>query len=150
MTLVRWNPAMPARCAPSREVVNSMTNWDSFFNEILGLSPAANSDWTPAVDVREEQDRYLVKADLPGLSKENIELTFENDVLTISGERKSEAEKDEGRVHRTERYHGKFTRSMRFPGDVKHEEIDASFRDGVLEIALPKADEARKRKIDVK
>jgi HSP20 family protein len=146
MTLVRWTPQAPARLAPMREMENWLTNWD----ELFGLAPAAKTDWIPAVDVREEQDRYLVKVDLPGMTKEDIELTYENDVLTIGGERKAETEKDDGRVHRTERFCGKFTRSMRFPNDVKHEQIDAAFRDGVLEITLPKAEEARKRKIEVK
>jgi HSP20 family protein len=136
MTLVRWTPRMPAPVAPMREMENWLTNWD----ELFGLAPASKSDWIPAVDVREEQDRYLVKVDLPGMTKDEIELTYENDVLTIGGERKAEAEKDDRRVHRTERFHGKFTRSMRFPTDVKHEQIEAGFRDGVLEITLPKAE----------
>jgi len=127
-----------------------MQTWENFFDESSGLSPATKCDWIPALDVREEQDRYRVTVDLPGMTKEDIELTFENDVLNITGERKSEVEKDEGRLHRSERYYGKFTRALRFSGDVKHQEIDANFKDGVLTITLPKAEEARKRKIEVK
>lgn len=150
MTLVRWTPRVPARCSPSREMTNLMQGWESLFDESFGLAPATKCDWMPALDVREEQDRYRVTVDLPGMAKDDIELTYENDVLTITGERKSELEKDEGRLHRSERYYGKFTRSLRFSGDVKHPEIDANFKDGVLAITLPKADEARKRKIEVK
>lgn len=150
MTLVRWTPRVPARCAPSREMTNLMQNWESMFDESFGLAAANQCDWMPALDVREEQDRYRVAVDLPGMSKADIELTYENDVLTVTGERKSQVEKDEGRLHRSERYYGTFTRALRFPGDVKHQEIDANFKDGVLEITLPKADETRKRKIEVK
>jgi HSP20 family protein len=150
MTLVRWNPRAVARCSPAREMVGMTDTWNSLVDEFLGLSPATKCDWMPAADVREESDRYVVTVDLPGLAKDDVELSFENDVLTISGERKSELQKDEGRVHRSERYYGKFTRAMRFPGDVRHQDISASFTNGVLEVSLPKAEEARKRKIEVK
>jgi HSP20 family protein len=127
-----------------------MQNWESLLDESVGLAPATNSDWMPAADVREDQDRYRVTVDLPGMTKEDVELTYESDVLTITGERKSELEKSDGRLHRSEVSYGKFVRALRFPGDVKHQEIDANFKNGVLEISLPKAEEARVRKIEVK
>jgi len=150
MTLVRWTPRTPSRCSPSRDYAGMMSNWETMFDEFFGLPPAAPSDWMPALDVREEQNGYRVKVDLPGMSKSDLQLSFENDVLTITGERKSEVEKDEGRMHRTERFYGKFTRSLRFPADVKHQEIEATFENGVLQIVLPKSDQARIRKIEVK
>jgi len=144
MTLVRWTPRVPSR------LDGEMDRWNSMFDEFLGLAPATSCDWMPALDVHENEDQYTVRMDLPGLSREQVELSFEGDVLTISGERKEEQEKTTGHLHRSERFTGKFTRSLRFPGDVKTDGIQAIFKDGVLEIALPKAEEARRRKIEVK
>ncbi len=150
MTLVRWTPRTPARMVPNRDVSPWTNTYDNWFDEFFGLSPATKCDWMPALDVREEDNRYLVTVDLPGLSKQEVELTYENDVLTISGERKTQSEKQDGRTHRIERFEGKFTRSLRFPGDVDGEKVDAAFKDGVLEVVLPKSEGARARKIEVK
>ncbi|MBP6876043.1 MAG: Hsp20/alpha crystallin family protein [Candidatus Eisenbacteria bacterium] len=147
MTLVRWTPRTPTRWA--NDDSSLMNRW-SMFDELFGLSPATSCDWMPALDVRENESAYSVKVDLPGMNREQVEISFEGDVLTISGERKEESEKADGQVHRTERFVGKFTRSLRFPGDVQPEKIEAAFQDGVLEVTLPKAEAARKRRIEVK
>jgi len=149
MTLVRWTPRTPTRLL-DRGIGTMNDNWNSMFDEWLGLAPATSCDWMPALDVHEDEDQYRVKVDLPGLTREQVELSFEGDVLTISGERKEEQEKTNGQLHRSERFAGRFTRSLRFPGDVKPEGIQAAFQNGVLEITLPKADQARRRKIEVK
>jgi HSP20 family protein len=91
-----------------------------------------------------------VRVDLPGIKKDEIKLTFENDILTISGERQVESEETHGQLHRTERRSGKFTRSLRFPKDVDASKIDASFQDGVLEVKLEKTEAAMARQIEVK
>ena len=149
MTLVRWKPRRLDHWRPRHEIDSWVRDWDRFLEGFFDFSPAANCDWCPAADVREEQDRYIVTVDLPGLSREDVEVTFENDVLTITGERKSEFEEKDSKHHRQERYFGKFTRSLRFPTNANREKIAASFKNGVLEISLPKAEEAKVRKIDV-
>ena len=149
MTLVRWTPRTPSRYA-DRNAPSVFNRWDSMFDDFFGLTPATSCDWMPALDVREDEDRYRVKVDLPGLTREQVELNFEGDVLTISGERKEEHEENNSQMHRAERFLGKFTRSLRFQGDVQAEKIDATFKDGVLEVTLPKAEAARKHKIEVK
>jgi len=107
------------------------------------------SGWTPALDVYDEKDNFVVKAELPGLKKEDIEINVHNGVLTISGERKSETEKKEGQTFRSERYFGRFQRSVTLPALVNVSEVKASYKDGVLTIDLPKAEEAKPKQIAV-
>lgn len=138
------------RWTPAREMAAWMNNWDRFFDEVFrDLSPATQADWVPAIDIREEKDKYVVTADLPGLRKEDVEVTFENDVLTITGERKVQVEQNDSRLHRSERYFGRFSRALRFPGDARPDQISATFKDGVLEVTVPKSEEAKARKIQV-
>lgn len=150
MTLVRWTPRAVRRYAPAAEMNNWLSEWDSMFDEFFGRSPATACDWMPALDVREKEKHYEVKVDLPGMRKEDIKITFENEVLTITGERKEEQEERNGKFHRSERFVGKFTRSLRFPGDVDQAQIDANFKDGVLEVKLQKSEAAMVRQIEVK
>jgi HSP20 family protein len=125
MTLVRWNPA---------RALASM--------EIDRLRP-----WAPAVDIYETADReYVIKADLPEMKREEIQLTLENNVLTLSGERKAEA--IEG-LHRTERFHGHFSRSFTLPATVDGHRIGAAYKDGVLTIRVPQREEAKAKQIEV-
>lgn len=149
MTLVRWKPRSLAHWSPRHDLSPLADDWDSLFNEFFNLAPATRRDWCPAADVQEEEARYVVTVDLPGMTKDDVEVTFENDVLTISGERKSASEQENGKLHRNERFFGKFTRSLRFPSDANREQIQATFKDGVLEIALPKSEEAKVRRIEV-
>ncbi|MCB1057070.1 MAG: Hsp20/alpha crystallin family protein [Acidobacteria bacterium] len=105
--------------------------------------------WAPPVDIRETEDAYLVNAELPGMKKEDVQITLENNVLTVGGERRFEGdEKDQG-FHRRERAYGKFLRSFALPKRVDSEKIAAKFRDGVLEISVPKMAEARPRQITI-
>ncbi len=150
MTLVRCNPSAMRRYAPQTEMTGWVNGWENLFDEFFGGSPATDCEWCPALDVREQEKQYLVRVDLPGIKKDEIKLTFEDNVLTITGERKVEAEEKHGQLHRTERRSGKFTRSLRFPGDVDAAKIDASFQDGVLEVKLEKTEAAMVRQIEVK
>ena len=104
----------------------------------------------PRADIREDDNKYVVELDLPGLSKNDVEVTFDNNTLTVSGERKLEDDKKEGKVHRRERFWGKFVRSLTLPTNVDRNKIDATFRDGVLTITLPKAEEAKVHRVEVK
>lgn len=108
-----------------------------------------SSGWTPALDVHEDKDNYVVKAELPGMKKEDIEVTLNDGVLSISGERKSETRHESAEIHRAERYFGRFQRTVTLPTTVSADKIQAAYKDGVLTITLPKAEEAKPRKIDV-
>ena len=129
----------------------------SFRNEINRLfndgAPARNgtsaADWTPALDVYDEKDRYVVSVELPGLKKEEINLAVYDGVLTVSGERKSEREGKEGQTARSERFFGKFERSVTLPAAVNTANVTANYKDGVLLIELPKAEEAKPKQIQV-
>lgn len=110
----------------------------------------ANRTWMPAVDIRETDEAYEVYAELPGMKKDDIGITVENNVLTLSGERRFEKEVNEETFHRIERAYGKFTRSFTLPTQVNPEKVEASYKDGVLTIHIPKVEAARPRKIAIK
>lgn len=113
------------------------------------LLPTTWTRWTPAVDIYEEPDAILVEADLPGLSKDDITVNLENNVLTIRGERKLEREDKRENYHRIERAYGVFARSFTLPSEVDPDKIDAEFKDGVLRIRMPKKEEAKPKQIKV-
>jgi len=106
--------------------------------------------WTPVVDIAEHDDDYVVKVELPGINKDDVKITLENNVLTIRGEKKQEKESKKENFHRIERSYGSFQRSFTLPMTVKNDKIDASYKDGILTIALPKAEEAKPKQIEVK
>lgn len=109
------------------------------------------ADWSPSVDIEEEDDKYLIKADLPGVDKKDIEVKLEGGVLSIRGEKHTETETGKGtKRHRTERFHGTFARSFTLPDAVKADKVDASYKDGVLKLSIPKAEEAKPKSIDIK
>ncbi len=105
--------------------------------------------WIPAVDVREETDRYVVRADLPGVSKDDIEITAEAGVLTIKGERRSEQQQAEGRYQRVERVAGSFVRRFSLPEAAQTDAIKATHVNGVLELSIPKQPKPEARRIRV-
>ena len=104
----------------------------------------------PSIDVYEEKDSVVVKAELPGMKKEDIEVNLAGENLTIKGEKKEDKEVKEDNYYRRERSYGSFTRAVALPCEVKSDEIKASFKDGVLEIRVPKTEEAKKKSIAVK
>jgi len=114
-----------------------------FRNE--GMEPT-----TPAVDFYEEKDEIVVKAELPGLDKNNIEVNLTNHTLTIKGEKRKEEEVKEKNYYRSERSYGSFVRTLELPTDVHADRVKATFKDGVLEVRLPKTEEAKKKEIKVK
>jgi HSP20 family protein len=105
--------------------------------------------WTPAVDIHEEAGRFVVHADLPGVKPADIEVTAEKGVLTLRGERNFERKDDDGHYSRVERVRGKFVRSFTLPENVATAEIKAQFKDGVLELTIPKIAKPEPRKIEV-
>jgi HSP20 family protein len=104
----------------------------------------------PSVDLYEEKDEIVVKSDLPGMSKEDVTVQLSGDTLTIKGEKKKEEEVKEKDYHRRERSYGEFVRTLTLPCEVKGEQVKATFKDGVLEIRLPKSEEAKKKSVQVK
>lgn len=105
--------------------------------------------WTPPVDVSEEGDNLILKAELPGMKEEDIEIEFENGLLTLKGERSFEAEKTDRNYHRIERSYGKFVRTFNLPRSVDAEGISANYENGVLEVTIPKREEAKPRQIRI-
>lgn len=113
----------------------------SFFRPLTSLSR-----WNPAVDVYQDKDQFTVYAELPGMKKEEIEISLNGDTLTISGERKQEATNEGSRI---ERFFGKFQRSLTLPVAVNAEKVNATYKDGILKVVLPKAEEAKPKQIPV-
>ncbi len=105
--------------------------------------------WLPAVDIHDSKDYITVKADLPGLSKEEIQVSIEEDHLVIKGEKKKDSDVKEGEYRRIERYYGSFYRAIALPSKINEQKIEANYKDGVLEIKLPKAEEAKPKQITV-
>jgi len=114
-----------------------------------GGAIAATSDWTPAVDIKEEQDRYVIHADVPGVDPKDIEVDMEGGVLTIKGERESEKKDEREGYKRVERIRGTFFRRFSLPDTVDAEKISAKARNGVLEVIVPKHEKVQPRKIKV-
>ena len=106
--------------------------------------------WAPAVDISERKDAYLLAAELPGVGIEDLEITFEDGLLTIQGQRHTAPDSSEERIHRAERRHGAFRRSITLPTHVKPDAIEATTQDGVLRIMVPKADEVHAKRIQVR
>lgn len=106
--------------------------------------------WMPAVDVAEEENEYIAKVELPGVNKDDVKITLESNILMIRGEKKAEKETKDKNYHRTERSYGSFQRSFTLPMTVKSDKIDAAYKDGILTIVLPKAEEAKPKQFEVK
>lgn len=141
MTLVRWNPF--------GEMQSLQERMNRLFDSSLRFRDDDFGAWLPAVDIFEDGDNIRLQAELPGLSEKDIDLQVENNVLTIRGERKRENEIKEDGFVRTERVFGHFTRSFTLPSSVAAEKIVAKYRNGVLDVTLPKKETSKTRKIQV-
>lgn len=127
--------------------------WSQFhqeFNRLLGEgSSIVTSDWVPVVDIKEEKERFVLHADLPGVNRESIDITMEDGVLSIRGERKLEEAGENGEYKRLERAHGVFYRRFSLPDTADPESISARCQEGVLEVAIPKRESLKPRRIEV-
>ncbi len=143
-----WNPeySLPTFSSLQKDINRMFSN----FLRNDGEEGISSETWYPAVDIAEDGDNYIVKTDLPGLKKEDVKVTLNNNVLTISGEKKHEEEKKGENYYRVERSYGTFERSFTVPGTVKGDTVDAKFTDGVLTVTLPKTEEAKRKVIEVK
>ncbi|HXG37856.1 MAG TPA: Hsp20/alpha crystallin family protein [Bacteroidota bacterium] len=154
MSLIRWNPTRELTSWASdlwnmQREINRV--FDNFFrggvqdDGSLGLSY-----WMPAVDIAEHDNEFVVKVELPGVSKDDVKVTLESNILTIRGEKKQDRETKNENYHRLERTYGSFQRSFTLPSSVRSDKIEAVYKDGILTITLPKAEEAKPKLIDVK
>ncbi len=149
MAITRWNPVT---LAPVRDVFGIQDEVSRLFDSFITRVPLRNDLaplFTPAVDIEETADEFVVKADLPGISQKDVKVNLMGDTLTIRGERKQESERKEGGMHRAERLYGSFERSFRFATLVRNDKVSAQYRDGVLEVHVPKAEEAKLREVEV-
>jgi HSP20 family protein len=145
MAVVRWEPAR--ELGSLQQEVNRL--FGTFFDSPAGGELAARR-WVPAMDLVEEGDRYVLRADLPGLSEKDVTIELDERVLTVSGERRSEHETRKEGYHRVERASGRFSRSLTLPEGVDAEAIEAQFENGVLEVRIPKPEERKPRRVQIK
>ena len=145
-TVTVWNPF--------RELDEVQNRLGGFFGGFPrfgnGNGGLKSAQWSPEVDITEDEKEYLVKTDLPEMKKEDVKVTIENGILSISGERKSEKEEKGKRYHRIERSYGSFERTFAMPDDADASKMKAEFKNGVLRVHMPKNPAAQPKKIDVK
>lgn len=148
--LIRWNPWREMEELQRR--LWSMFDWSPLRRTSLTTDEENITvpEWSPAVDIIEDEKEYLIKVELPEVQKDDVKVTVEGGTLTISGERKAEKEEKGRRLHRLERFYGRFERSFTIPDDAEADNVKAEFKDGVLRVHLPKTEKARPKQIEVK
>ncbi len=146
MPLIRWDPFRDL--VSLQERINKLFE-DSLFRTRSGDEGLSSGVWSPPADIFETPEAIVLRAELPGLNKKNIHVEVKDNVLTLSGERKFERGIKEENYHRMERCYGSFTRSFTLPSSVDKDKVKARFKDGILEITLPKAEKAKQKQITV-
>jgi len=146
MTLIRWDPF--------REVSALQERMNRLFSNYRSASPyreeeISQSPWVPPVDIYETDDSLVFKAELPGVTKEDITVEVKDNTLTLKGEKKFGKEAKEESYHRVERAYGTFQRAFTLPGPMEQDKVKAKFKDGILEIVLPKAEKVKPKQIKV-
>ena len=153
MMLTRWEPfgSIRRRGNLFSDLNSIQQEMNNLFDEFFGERHAelAEGNWMPVVDVSESDTDLVVRAELPGMTENDIELHLQDNVLTLKGEKKQEVKEDKENFHRVERSYGRFSRSFTLPCAVKSNEVQASFKEGILEISLPKSEEAKPKKIEI-
>jgi HSP20 family protein len=146
MTLIRWEPF--------RELDDVFSRYSPYFSRLAAARAGAVEEgeapaWTPVANISETEADYLIKAELPEVSKEDVKVTVDENVITISGERRKEAEHKDEKVHRVESFYGQFSRSFRLPEDADINAIQAESRNGVLKVRVPKTPAPKPRTVEV-
>lgn len=144
MAITRWTP---------RTMLGFRNEFDRLFDSFFNPTEEEETflaAFSPAVDIEERDKDYLITAELPGIKKEDIKMNIKDNLLTISGEKKQEKKTDKNNYHRTERIYGSFQRSFRLPDYADQENISAEFKDGVLNVTIPKLKESISKNIDIK
>lgn len=151
--LARWEPfgGIRRRGDIFGDLTRMQEEMNRFFDDFFGEQRRglAEGAWLPAVDVSETDSELMVRAELPGMSHEDIEINVQDNILTLKGEKKQEKKEEKENFHRLERSYGSFSRSFSLPAGVKPDDIKATFKDGVLQVTLPKAEEAKPKKIAI-
>jgi len=146
MNLVKWDPFV------------ELEDVSKHLNRIFGRFPARTetgrealtmADWAPTVDITETDSAYLIKGEIPGVNKEDVKVTIEDGMITMRGERKQEKEEKNKKFHRIERSYGSFLRSFRVPDDVDEAAVKAEFKDGMINVTLPKSGKSKAKSINV-
>ena len=152
--LIRWSPRELFR--PFEDIGDLREEMNRMLGTFFGRTPwgvtgtlEEGVGWYPAVDFEELDDKYLVKAELPGMKQSDIKVTLANGILTLSGERKAEHKAKKDDYYRYESCHGKFQRSFTLPTEVKEDKIKAEYKDGILEIEIPKSEEVKPKEIEI-
>ncbi len=149
--LTSWNREMPSFLG-LQSLRNDMNRiFEDFIrSDNFVYDSFTSSDWNPAVDIIENNDCYIINAELPGMNKDDVKITLENNLLTIRGEKKSEYDKKEENYHRVECNYGSFERTFSISGSIKANDIEAQYINGVLILTLPKAEEVKPKMVDIK
>ena len=145
MDIIPWKPF--------GEVSSLRREMDNLWNNFLGDTSFPSSisrDWMPSVDVSETDDQLQIKAELPGVDAKDVKVSISGDLLTIKGEKKKEEEKKDEHFHSSERFYGSFQRSFRLPANIKTDEVDATYKKGILQLVLRKTEESKKKEIEIK
>ena len=145
MTLVRWQPVR--ELSSLQNDMNRLVN--TFFDTTTANGGTSPRRWIPAMDLVEEGDHYVLRADLPGLNEDDVKVELEDNVLTISGERRSEHEDKKEGYYRIERASGSFSRSLTLPEGVDSDSVHANFDKGVLEVSIPKPEQRKPRRVAI-
>lgn len=145
MAIVRWEPF--------RDLLTTQDRFNRLFNETFSrafgdeeLTPQA---WMPPVDIYETDDSIVLKAELPGINPDDVEVRVEDNTLYLKGERKFEKETQQGNLHRVERSYGTFNRSFALPGSIEADKVQAKYKDGILTLTMPKREEAKPKTIKI-
>jgi HSP20 family protein len=143
VTIVRWEPF--------RELSSLQTEMNRLFNAAFEGGPGNGGSrrWTPAMDLLETEDQFVLRADLPGVGEDDVNIELEDNVLTVSGERKAEHEEKREGFYRMERAYGAFSRSLTLPKGIDPDSVTAGFDRGVLEVRVPKPEQRRPRRISI-
>src|SRR5437764_2175073 len=145
MALIRWEPARELQSI--QQEMNRL--FGTFFDSSAGGNGGRLRRWIPAMDLVEESDHYVLRADLPGLNEDDVKVELEDNVLTISGERRSEHEDKKEGYYRIERASGSFSRSLTLPEGIDPDSVQASFEKGVLEVRIPKPEQRKPRRVAI-
>jgi HSP20 family protein len=145
MAITRWRPF--------RDLVSIQDEMNRLFEDFFGHTPVragwTEGVWNPSVDVSEDKDNVVIKAEMPGMTKDDVKISVQDNVLTLKGEKKQEKEEKEKNYHRIERSYGSFCRSFQLPTTVKTDKIKANYKDGVLSVTLPKTEEVKPKEIPI-
>jgi HSP20 family protein len=136
---------------PFKELVTLRDDMDRFFNSFFGRSLDSGYDgvWAPVIDIEEDRDNFIVKAELPGMKKEDIKISVRSNILALAGERKYDHEEKTKTFHRIERAYGKFVRTITLPSEVDGDKVKANYQDGILTIILPKPETMKPKEVEI-